>query len=403
MIPYSREETGRVYFTDPSGVTDSGIAVPADLTALAVIRQELHGNHIDPNTFAYQKDEIFVNPFELSLIDSTFGTQKFHGRCRAGVTSGTSGTVDTLPSFPGVINPDAYDKAYAKLVSQIHEGSSQLIVDAAEWPETKAMVTGSGALHKRVASTFETLHDYARRSHLRDERLIAKLRDQWLELRYGWNPFVSSVYDAVDNLHRRVVNEVVPIKVRAAVVDRWELNDTVVKWYSSAGPLSVPRYRRWEDSHRCEICVNMQVPGTGIWDWTSLNPATIAWELLPMSFVADWFVTIGQSLENLETYFMWKCGFRSGYITYSYRGYRFGRFGGTASSGNYAVKSSAQECRIRTALDRQVLGSFPTPNPPRLRLSLNRNRVIDAAALTHTLVSSKMRAFNKLANKAVRF
>jgi len=402
VSPYTFEQQGRIYYTDPSGVTDLGIAASAGLTRLDVPIQGT-GDHVHPNAFQRVKDDYYVDPFSFQLIDKTFGTQTFHGLARSGVTSGTSGLVETLPGFAPTVSVAAYEKAYAKLVGKIHEGGSQLVVDGAEWPETKALVTGSGALHKRVASTFETLHMYAKKHKRRDEVLIEKIRDQWLEYRYGIMPLMGSVYEALDNLHHRVVNQAIPIKVRAAVTDRWEASDTIVKWYSPAGPLSVPRYRNWEDSHRCEIGMFMTVPGAGIWDWTSLNPSVIAWELLPLSFVADWFVTVGQSLENLETYFMWKCGFQYGYVSYSYMGRRYARFGGASSLGNYGLICNASEARIRTALDRQVLGAFPVPTAPRFRLNLNKNRVIDAAALMHVFIGNKLRAFDKLANKAVRF
>lgn len=44
-----------------------------------------------------------------------------------------------------------------------------------------------------------------------------------------------------------------------------------------------------------------------------LNPAALAWELFPVSFVIDWFVPIGDFLGGLSTHFGME--FRDGYMT----------------------------------------------------------------------------------------
>lgn len=359
---------------------------------------EVKGDRNRPNPISYQKVVYTCDPFEYVYWDRRFAPTKFKGIMRGDSTTGTSGLFEGLPPLPSSpMNSEAYDRAYAKAMSQVRAGSSQILIDAAEWKSTRDMVSASNTLHQRVAGVFDHLHRYAKGRMNRDSRLLDAVASRYLELRYGWQPLIGSVYDALDNLHREVLGpRLVSVKARAGSRESVDGSSLTTVYSGEHGTIKLPFVRFSEDDYRCELSWDIVVPGEGVWDWTSLNPASIAWELLPMSFVADWFITVGQSLENLENWVLWKAGFAGGYVTYTSRSTRIGQVNAAGASSYQYIYRRAREVRVKVMKDRQVLSSLPMPNPPRVRINLNSARVLDAASLLRLAIGRKLRAIDAL-------
>lgn len=359
---------------------------------------EVRGDRIRPNPISYTKEVYTCEPFEYVHWDRRFAKSTFKGIMRADTTTGTSGLFEGLPPLPASpVNANAYDGAYAKAMSKVRSGSSQILIDAAEWKSTRDMVSASNALHKRVAGVFEHLHRYAKSRSDRDRRLIDAVASRYLEMRYGWQPLIGSVYDALDNLHREVLGpRLVSLTARSGSRETLDGSSLTTVYSGEHGTIKLPFVRFSEDDYRCELSWDIVVPGEGIWDWTSLNPASIAWELLPLSFVADWFITVGQSLENLENWVLWKAGFAGGYVTYTCRSTRIGQVNATRTKSFQLISRRAREVRVKVMKDRQVLSELPLPNPPRVRINLNSDRVLDAAALLKLAIGRKLRAIDAL-------
>lgn len=125
----------------------------------------------------------------------------------------------------------------------------------------------------------------------------------WLEIQYGWKPLLSDCHGAVSALHQReqeLLSEITTVKAVAMDHDR---TDTLVNDIYSSNPYTLVRTRRI--SHKVMVrldfveddnpVVNRSLVELGI-----TNPLELAWELLPFSFVADWFIPIGDYLSQLD-------------------------------------------------------------------------------------------------------
>lgn len=113
--------------------------------------------------------------------------------------------------------------------------------------------------------------------------------------------------------------------------------------------------------------------------WTSLNPASILWELTPYSFVADWFLDVGSYLRNLETGYLYSNLFKVGYRTRQVKGV-----------GKLSTPDNFWEGHYRVLdVNRALLSSYPLPNSPRLKVELGSGRLLNAAALLGVLLKSK--------------
>lgn len=101
-----------------------------------------------------------------------------------------------------------------------------------------------------------------------------RVANGWLELQFGWLPLLSDI---------------------------WNATDAVRESYRSKGSTVISRSSlyRGKSGLRAQAGVWGQVSNPGLRSLSELgllNPLGIAWELLPFSFVADYYVKIGELL-----------------------------------------------------------------------------------------------------------
>ena len=138
--------------------------------------------------------------------------------------------------------------------------------------------------------------------------------DMWLELQYGWKPLLSDIHSATTALSHSVA-ERKPSKTIIATQTEKVVGESVIS--ASNVPTCIARLtRRTETEHKCKIRFDLELDNPLLKQATELgltNPAELAWELLPFSFVADWFVPVGSFLSQLDASFGW--AFKGGSIS----------------------------------------------------------------------------------------
>lgn len=108
-----------------------------------------------------------------------------------------------------------------------------------------------------------------------------RLADNWLELQYGWLPLISDIYDVIDAVGSGMARRGMKVSKKSSEVVRQGALQTPVT--SRAGFSGVV-------SNEAAFNLNQ---------WGLLNPANIAWNLVPFTFVIDWFLPIGRTLGAL--------------------------------------------------------------------------------------------------------
>jgi len=179
----------------------------------------------------------------------------------------------------------------------------------AEAPEALKMITGTAttianSLHRLKHKDFVGAARVLVQGTPREGHKIPKvpatksLSSRWLELQYGWLPLLSDAKSGAEQL-ADVLN--VPRRQRySAKVREERVTKTVHEWGASGTPCGSMIFqaqsqatRIHERTLRAYISEGPTVPQMlGL-----LNPELVAWELLPYSFVADWFIPIGDWLE----------------------------------------------------------------------------------------------------------
>lgn len=292
----------------------------------------------------------------------------------------------TADEHPALMAQAEFD-SYSKLIENIR-GNLDLSVDLAQAGKTASL---GSAVEKSVVSLGRAIVAIKRqplRAALNIAKLTGELRLLWI---YGVKPTMQTLYQAVQESYHRMSRKGIWIKGRASVNSVYSRSGT--GW---------PNVRNWNwtakinDSAACEHAVQLLIPEDGepeVARWTSLNPASIAWELLPFSFVVDWFLNVGDYLRNLESKLVYQRYFRTGYKSNRTRVtiVQTAVLRETISSGGWVtVYSDDYSASLeQKGMERVVLHAFPAVPPLRLNPQLGASRLLNAAALLSTAIQSR--------------
>lgn len=310
------------------------------------------------------------------FIDKTISTM-YRGSWSDISKDGQSGSVwngpspwslSALPNDATIVG-GVYNKALSRYNGKLRS-ELDLSVAAAEWSSTRRMFKSSySAVNGLLRLAPKNWHK------------------NWLEWQYGWRPLLQDVYNSAEeyvNYRRR--NTVIE-----ATASDGEQYASSRDWNGQSG---VTEIRKKFSRYRCRIQGwydvsdnTMQKAG----NWASLNPLSIGWELVPYSFVVDWFLDVGSYLHNFETAMLYNVSFKRGFVTQGRWEQTNGLVSGSinpwwaTSIGIYSL-----DAYVRHSYKlRQVLSYHPLPMMPRFNARLGAERMISAAALLLNLLDSK--------------
>jgi len=200
---------------------------------------------------------------------------------------------------------------------------------------------------------------------------------KWLEFQYGWKPLAQTIYDSVIELNREFPSRLVLEQKSLSITSGSQ------KQQSQLDP-SIQETITWNMSERILLKCRFNPPASSaqlLSNFTSLNPASIAWEMTPYSFVVDWFYDVGGYLRNMETALLYSNNFVDGFYTYTRRYSHKAITAGQYTLGSDVITINASFDRIDSYKNRTPLGSYPSPKKPRFRFDLGSGQLLNAAAL----------------------
>lgn len=304
---------------------------------------------------------------EFSLRTSRFYEDRFN-KVRI-VTEGAN--IDfNISSASLVIKEDAnlLNAAISKLYETIR-GSADLSIDIAEAGQTKKMLS--------LSSQFVSAASLMRRKF----RTLAVPASVWLTVTYGGRPLIQSIFELAEKSLYLSAN-LARTKVRSRKNSVLE-NIPIDVWVAAGGPISQRMKTvgsgKISYTHKVSFLPERFIDTMS--QFSSLNPLSIAWELLPYSFVADWFFDLGSYLRSMESSLLLAPRFTGGYVS-KLTVYE-GSIQDTKFSQNMQYTQSEENLgRVRYSnFVRDLLLSAPTPNLPRFGADLGSSRLISAASL----------------------
>lgn len=140
---------------------------------------------------------------------------------------------------------------------------------------------------------------YLERGKSRVTDLVA---DTWLEYSYGWKPLLNDTFNLAEATASVMVERARTLRYQTA---RSRAERRTVTKVTNAPPTANVVVTEFDSRRFVAMGVNFRIPtgAIGISDAFGLsNPLTVAWELVPFSFVVDWFLPVGDALRGITAF-----------------------------------------------------------------------------------------------------
>lgn len=275
------------------------------------------------------------------------------------------------PAAPSVSHlPYAEFKSLRKLIEKAESNiAGNLAQDLAQIGQTTRLITNTckrlvkavTALKKgNIPGAVSALWSgHMPRYHGKGPSISKTVASNWLELQYGWKPLIQDVRESMEAL-KRLNSSSSPLVRR--VTSSATVESTVTSSIphrtipgSTAGKHVVVTRTRCKFVLRYKIDDKLKafLAQTGF-----TNPINLFWEIIPFSFVVDWFNPIGPYLETLSSW--------DGLVFLDGSKTRFTRGSGTSAvdfTGSFNGINYEDHGRYRRQtilLNREVLTVFPT-------------------------------------------
>lgn len=292
-------------------------------------------------------------------------------------------------SFPSSLEDGAVNKALEKLKN----GDFNIAQTFAERKRTARLIGDNArSIATVVEGTEEELERMARpwlRKGAVPGKILRAMFSRKLEVAYGWSPLLRDVFNGVKLLHEYESEQ---NRYRTKVTARAQENHfqkRVLTAQDGGINVQVDQYTR--SKHRVFVRldyrkinpVNATLGQLGIYNFPSL-----AYELLPFSFVADWFVPIGGYLSLLDADAGWS--FLGGTVTRTSE-HRINPTNGRIHSMHGSAVKGSVTCSGKGrifSMNRKVLESSPMPRPPTFDDRGSTSHALNGIALLGAAFSS---------------
>lgn len=206
----------------------------------------------------------------------------------------------------------------------------------------------------------------------------------WLEVQYGWNPLMDDVSGACQQLSAGASGGH-PFRVTChgrarSMIDSWSWGK--VTDHTASG-LRLHKTGR----NFAHVRLDYELNGPLLATLSSLgltNPQEIVWELLPYSFVLDWFLPIGNWLRTMDADFGWR--FLGGTLTQGYdyvtegQGIQYPPGMDPSITGMYSTGFATSRQSV-LSFSRSVYTSSPRAGYPTLKNPLSVQHVANGLSL----------------------
>lgn len=284
----------------------------------------------------------------------------------------------------------AYDSApvlaalNAKAVGNLYEKLNKQSIHIAQVVAERAQTFGLlSDIIKRTAAVISGKRKLGRiAGDLFSGKGLKGVSNDYLAFQFGVKPLLSDVYGAAETLARLNLNQQKDkVVVRSRVTQKDHKSETYyepVTGRTDVRDVWCEMTLSYVLEYSVENGASSELQKLGL-----LNPAEVAWELLPWSFVVDWFLPVGDYITSLSA----DAGlsFTTGTKTITtkttyqtrrdYSGKRFNSYNMEYATGS-VIGSKVVETKVRT-----VLTTPPVPRLPSFKNPLSGTHIAEAIAL----------------------
>lgn len=319
-----------------------------------------------------------------------------------GVVGGSGGRFNSLNHFNEIVletevrgDKGLRNKALIAARNNLKSTDINLGVAFGERKQTARLIgdtasrLGKSIRHLKSGRIRKAMDELGISSRKREPR-GSNVPSKWLEMQYGWKPLLSDVYGAADALskhprdHWRVTAKATRSMNESYSMRREPIGVTgpTSNFDAFAGRAEVftSVFARIDAVPRNEALISLASAGV-------TNPLLVAWELVPFSFVVDWFLPIGGWVESLDA----MLGYEQGYYSSSlYIRAEWKEEGLTRRWPSGAkVANLFEGTKLLVEVDRDVSNGIPLPRLPRFKDPRSLGHMANGLALLSQVFGRK--------------
>jgi len=368
---------------------------------------------LTPNFFELKKKKAFIPPRDYYFVRTSEGILFGHCNVYNIINTFIEGTVgvcvgtNTTPGWIPAISKCGPNGLYAIYQSRLNSALLPLIKDQkvnlaqvfAERSLTAELVTSTAITLAKTFSDLKrgnlvgavkTLTGSPPPKHVKNfwkkygpinihtnpQGAKDRAANTWLQLQYGWKPLLQDVYGSAElcaqSLQRSRVTK---------VSTKQKYKSYVQNIYHVGLSGNLVATENYYDTFSCKQSCSFSVESAAARSMSEIgvsNPLALAWELLPYSFVVDWFLPIGPWLGNIDA----TAGLtlNSRVISYAYHHWcEFVCSPGSNAGDQYDVDMSARP--EIWEYGRDTFGTFPNNPLPEFKNPFSMTHCLNALAL----------------------
>ena len=210
----------------------------------------------------------------------------------------------------------ARNTTISRLISQTENGiQANLAQDLAQISQTTSLIGGNAI---KIAQSMRQLKRgnfpgaisilFAGRPprfpRSRPPSVLYNLASNWLQLQYGWKPLLQDIEGSLKALSQLALSSQGFIqRVRASASASQTTESSFDPWSPNSRPTRGVEIINTETRTKMVLSYTIDSPLQAFLSQTGFtNPINLGWEILPFSFVVDWFTGIGPYLEALSAW-----------------------------------------------------------------------------------------------------
>lgn len=352
------------------------------------------------NPFSYAQVVRKRGQGELSVRNTITGQVSRYSGVLADNFGGTSGGDPWEPSAPLLAN--MRNRVILKILGKLKDQSVNLAQVFAERKQTADLIASTAI---RLADSFSKIKrgdlagaagaigvGVSRNKVTRFNRTYSVSRQDaiasgWLQLQYGWQPLLMDVHGSAEWLAKKQSRE-----IRGKVSTRLtERGSTMNRFVNNTSPVyDVDTLTDgFVDYSAVVYFATVGTELASLKEAGITNPAFLAWELLPYSFVVDWFLPVGNYLSSFDSTL--GLGFHKGAFTRFWDGSSsqhcsaFGKVDNVINRVNAGIKSSA----TKLVCQREVMPTFPSADLPSFKSPVSFVHAANAIALLSNVFNKR--------------